>query len=137
MNALFQEKSLITLKETVCGAGYMILAFADALNQAGYAPHRYLWVSATGIEPVAAGITYIQLSLCGVVGEVAIGNAFRNEWRRILYTPGHFIQRIGSAALMFIREVQADVMRLSRGALLTVFTVELTVQQEMHLQNYS
>ena len=47
------------------------------------------------------------------------------------------IQRIGSAALMFIREVQPDVMRLSRGALLTVFTVELTVQQEMHLQNYS
>ena len=90
VNAPFQEMPLVTLKEPACGVGRMVLAFSDALNQAGYAPHRYLWFSATDIDPLAAGITYIQLSLCGVAGEVVIGNVLRNERRRILYTPGHY-----------------------------------------------
>lgn len=67
----------------------MALAFADVLHQAGYASYRYLWVSATDIDPLAAGMAYIQLSICGVAGEVVIGNALCDERRRVLLTPGH------------------------------------------------
>ncbi|HFS2703829.1 TPA: SAM-dependent DNA methyltransferase, partial [Escherichia coli] len=33
---------------------------------------------------------YIQLSLCGVAGEVVIGNSLCNERRRVLLTPGYY-----------------------------------------------
>lgn len=91
VKAIFDEKPFITLSEPACGAGCMVLAFADALNQAGYASHRYLWVSATDIDPLAAGMAYIQLSLCGVAGEVVIGNSLCGERRRVLLTPGHYL----------------------------------------------
>ena len=47
-----------------------------------------MWVPATDIDPLAAGMAYIQLSLCGVPGEVVIGNSLCNERRRVLLTPG-------------------------------------------------
>lgn len=87
----FCGKPFITLREPACGAGCMVLAFADVLREAGYAPHRYLWVSATDIDPLAAGMAYIQLSLCGVAGEVVIGNSLNDERRRVLLTPGHYL----------------------------------------------
>lgn len=87
----FREKPFITLREPACGAGCMVLAFADVLREAGYAPHRYLWVSATDIDPLAAGMTYIQFSLCGIASEVVIGNSLNDERRRILLTPGHYM----------------------------------------------
>ncbi|AYZ18711.1 MULTISPECIES: N-6 DNA methylase [Klebsiella] len=91
VKTMFDEKPFITLSEPACGAGCMVLAFADVLNQAGYASYRYLWVSATDIDPLAAGMAYIQLSLCGVAGEVVIGNALFDERRRVLLTPGHYL----------------------------------------------
>ncbi|HBD1844086.1 TPA: SAM-dependent DNA methyltransferase [Salmonella enterica] len=90
VDLVFQEKKFITLWEPACGAGCMILAFADVLRAAGYQPHRYLWISATDIDPLAAGMAYIQLSLCGIAGEVVIGNALSDERRRVLYTPAHY-----------------------------------------------
>lgn len=86
----FRNKPFITLSEPACGAGCMTLAFASVLREAGYFPHRYLWVSATDIDPLAAGMAYIQLSLCGVAGEVVIGNSLNDERRRVLYTFGHY-----------------------------------------------
>lgn len=68
----------------------MVLAFASVLREAGFAPHRYLWVSVTDIDPLAAGMAYLQLSLCGVAGEVVIGNALFDQRRRVLCTPAHY-----------------------------------------------
>lgn len=86
-------KAVVTSDECYgwAGAGCMVLAFADVLQKAGWPPHRYLWVSATDIDPLAAGMAYIQLSLCGIAGEVVVGNTLVNERRRILYTPGHYL----------------------------------------------
>lgn len=88
----FRDKPFITLSEPACGAGCMALAFAWVLREAGYSPHRYLWVSATDIDPLAAGMAYIQLSLFGVPGEVVIGNSLSGERRRVLYTPVHLLE---------------------------------------------
>ncbi|MEG3126989.1 N-6 DNA methylase [Pantoea cypripedii] len=91
LEELFQQKPFITLREPACGAGCMVLAVADILNQAGYASHRHMWFSATDVDPLSAGMAYIQLSLCGVAGEVVIGNSLMDERRRILYTPAHYL----------------------------------------------
>lgn len=87
---MFDEKPFLTLSEPACSAGCMVLAFADVLNQADYASHRYLWFSATDIDPLAADMAYIQLSLCGVAGESVIGNILSDEQRWGLLTPGHY-----------------------------------------------
>lgn len=88
---IFRDKPFITLMEPACGAGCMVLAFASVLQEAGYSPFRHLWVSATDIDPLAAGMAYIQLSLSGVAGEVVIGNSLCDERRRVLLTPGHYM----------------------------------------------
>ncbi len=87
----FRDKPFITLSEPACGAGCITLAFASVLREAGFPPHRRMWVSATDIDPLAAAMAYIQLSLCGVAGEVVIGNALCDERRRVLYTPMHYL----------------------------------------------
>ncbi|GAA3592221.1 N-6 DNA methylase [Gibbsiella greigii] len=89
VNKVFNQRPFITLFEPACGAGCMVLAYADVLNHAGFASRRHLWVSATDVDPLAAGMAYIQLSLCGVASEVVIGNSLHNEHRRTLNTPGH------------------------------------------------
>ncbi|CCP01916.1 hypothetical protein BN439_0827 [Erwinia amylovora Ea644] len=90
----FRDKPFITLSEPACGAGCITLAFASVLREAGFPPHRRMWVSATDIDPLAAAMAYIQLSLCGVAGEVVIGNALCDERRRVLYTPMHYWGRM-------------------------------------------
>lgn len=55
VKALFENKPFITLSEPACGAGSMILAMADTLNRSGYPAYRRMWVSATDIDPLAAG----------------------------------------------------------------------------------
>jgi type I restriction-modification system DNA methylase subunit len=86
---LFRDKPFITLSEPACGAGCMSLAFASVLREAGFPPHKFMWVSATDIDPMAAGMAFIQLSLCGVAGEIVIGNSLTDQRRRVLYTPTH------------------------------------------------
>lgn len=87
----FRDKPFITLNEPACGADCMALAFARVLQEAGYLPHRHLWVSATDIDQLAAGMAYIQLSLCGVAGEVVIGDSLNDECRRVQLTPTHYL----------------------------------------------
>ncbi|MCX8967026.1 SAM-dependent DNA methyltransferase [Erwinia psidii] len=92
IKAKLQRQPFITLNEPACGSGCMVLAFANALREAGLSPHRHLWVSATDVDPLAAGMAYIQLSLCGIAGEVVIGNSLANERRRVLHTPVHYFE---------------------------------------------
>ena len=69
VKALFEDKPFITLSEPACGAGSMILAMADTLNRSGYPAYpQDIGCRQPDIDPLAAGMAYIQLSLCGVAG---------------------------------------------------------------------
>jgi hypothetical protein len=59
----------------------------------GYTVSEQLWVSVTDVDPLAANMSYIQLSLCGIAAEVVTGNALTLERRRTLYTPLHYTGR--------------------------------------------
>ncbi len=84
--ARFTEHQIIAVIKSV-EAGRTV---KDVCRQAGYSPHRHMWVSVTDIDPLAAGMAYIQLSLCGIPGEVVIGNALCDERQRVLLTPVHY-----------------------------------------------
>lgn len=88
--AQLATRPFITASEPCCGAGGMMLALADGVREAGFDPAQHLWVSCTDVDPVAASMAYIQLSLAGIPGEVVTGNVLTNERRRVMYTPAHW-----------------------------------------------
>lgn len=74
----------VTLYEPACGSGGMVLALAQSL-----APERVdlLRVTARDINPVAADMCYINLTLWGIPSQVILGNslsgAVTRGWKNI------------------------------------------------------
>ena len=87
-----EEQDYITLCEPACGAGGMILAFAEEFRSAGFEPGRQLFVQASDLSSVAASMCYVQLSLCGIPALVLQQNTITQEvfWER--YTPTYFLK---------------------------------------------
>lgn len=91
IDRLLADKPFFTVYEPACGSAGMLLAIAEVVREKGFNPDRHLWVSCTDIDPVASGMAYIQLSLMGGAGEVVTGNALKDERRRVMYTPAHWL----------------------------------------------
>ncbi|WP_340618801.1 N-6 DNA methylase [Xenorhabdus entomophaga] len=92
VSARLQEQPFVTLYEPACGAGCMTLAAADVLREQGHDPLCSLWVSAIDIDPLAAVMAYVQLSLTGIPAAVTIGNALDDGGsKRTRYTPAHYL----------------------------------------------
>lgn len=62
------------------------------LSEVGCSPHRYLWILATDIDPLTAGMVYIQHSLFDAPVEVVIGNPRRDECWRVIYTLVYYME---------------------------------------------
>lgn len=92
---------VITIYEPACGAGGLIVASIDALNDAGV---NYSWnafVDCGDIDPRCVHMTYVTLSLLGVPAVVRLGDALMMEYRQAWFTPAylmawpHFKKQIG------------------------------------------
>ncbi len=92
---------VITIAEPTCGAGGLIVASIDALNEAGV---NYSWnafVDCGDIDPRCVHMTYVTLSLLGVPAVVRLGDALMMEYRQTWFTPAylmawpHFKRQIG------------------------------------------
>lgn len=92
---------VLTIYEPTCGAGGLIVASIDALNEAGV---NYSWnafVDCGDIDPRCVHMTYVTLSLLGVPAVVRLGDALMMEYRQTWFTPAylmawpHFRSRIG------------------------------------------
>lgn len=107
-----RREGMITLSEPTCGAGGMVIAYAECLIEAGLNPSAQLFVNCIDIDPVAADMAFIQLSLLGIAAEVVTGNTLTLQFNRVRYTPVYYIngfeeklqsQRRIKAMLDFIR----------------------------------
>ncbi|MFS7282056.1 N-6 DNA methylase [Serratia proteamaculans] len=85
--------SYITLDEPACGAGGMVIGAAAAMLDAGYNPQRQLLVQCTDLDPVAARMCYVQLSLLGMQACVRIGNTITQNITREMFTPFWYLNR--------------------------------------------
>lgn len=92
---------VLTIYEPTCGAGGLIVAAIDALNEAGV---NYSWnafVDCGDIDPRCVHMTYVTLSLLGVPAVVRLGDALAMEYRQAWFTPAylmawpHFKKQIG------------------------------------------
>ena len=82
---------VLTIYEPTCGAGGLIVAAIDALNEAGV---NYSWnafVDCGDIAPRCVHMTYVTLSLLGVPAVVRLGDALMMEYRQTWFTPAYLI----------------------------------------------
>ncbi|ECJ2402510.1 N-6 DNA methylase, partial [Salmonella enterica subsp. diarizonae] len=83
------NREYITVCDPACGAGGMIVATAEAMLEAGYNPQKQMLAFCTDIDPLAAMLCYIQLTLMHIPAVVSIGNSLTMEMTREMATPAY------------------------------------------------
>ncbi|MFB4363028.1 N-6 DNA methylase [Pantoea sp. BS_8] len=86
-----KREGLFTLSEPTCGAGGMVVAVAECMLEVGLNPSEQMFVNCIDIDPVAADMAFIQLSLLGIPAEVITGNTLTMKFSRVRYTPVYYI----------------------------------------------
>lgn len=84
---LIEENGFITVSEPACGAGGMLLAVADVLEQRGYDPSQHMLVQAIDVSPLCYHMTYVQLTLRGIPAAVIRANTLTMEQFESAWTP--------------------------------------------------
>jgi len=87
------EQGYITVNDPTCGAGVLLIAFANVLRDKGINYQNYCLFVAEDIDITAAQMCYIQLSLLGCSGYVMVHNSLMpEEWspEQMWYTPLYF-----------------------------------------------
>lgn len=87
MDEVIARDGYITLQEPACGAGAMVLAYADVLQEHGYTPAHHMLVHATDISTTAYMMGYLQLAWRGIPSLVVRGNSLSMEVFEMAWTP--------------------------------------------------
>jgi hypothetical protein len=90
-NMAKSNKPFITLSEPACGAGGMVLAFANEMLKKDINPAEKLYVQCIDIDRLAGLMCYLQLSLWHIPAEVIIGNTITLNFREVYYTPSYYL----------------------------------------------
>ena len=90
-NLKHSNKPFITLSEPTCGAGGMVLAFANEMRRNKINPAEKLFVQCIDIDRLAGLMCYIQLSLWYIPAEIIIGDTLSLEFREVYYTPAYYL----------------------------------------------
>lgn len=86
-----RHEGFVTVSDPASGAAGMIVAYAEVLLEAGYNPSEQMFGSCIDIDPIAADMAFIQLSLLGIPAEVVTGNTLTMQLNRVRYTPVYYI----------------------------------------------
>lgn len=77
-----EEKGYIAVNDCCCGAGALLIAYANAAERAtvdsGYNWQKHILFTAQDVDMVTGLMCYIQLSLLGCAGYVKIGDSILN-----------------------------------------------------------
>ncbi|WP_273968382.1 N-6 DNA methylase [Enterobacter cancerogenus] len=90
-----RREGFVTVSDPASGAAGMIVAYAEYLLEAGYNPSEQMFGSCIDIDPIAADMAFIQLSLLGIPAEVVTGNTLTMQLHRVRYTPVYYINNFG------------------------------------------
>lgn len=83
----FEQKDVVQIHEPACGAGAMILAAAEYMNDHGIDYGRQAHFVAQDLDFTAVCMTYIQLSIAGVSAKVVHGNTLSMKIYQQFLTP--------------------------------------------------
>ena len=73
--ARIDEQGWISVCDTCIGGGAMLIAAANVLKEQGINYHNHVLFVGQDLDPVVAKMAYIQLSLLGCPGYIAIGDS--------------------------------------------------------------
>ncbi|MEM7132086.1 MAG: N-6 DNA methylase [Chloroflexota bacterium] len=82
-----QKKSFITVSEPASGAGGMLIALAEVLQEKGYQPSEAMFFEAVDVSKLCADMTYLQTGILGLSGMVRHGNTLTMESWSHRFTP--------------------------------------------------
>ncbi|MBB2199896.1 SAM-dependent DNA methyltransferase [Gluconacetobacter sp. 1c LMG 22058] len=102
---IIEQSGFITVHEPACGAGAMVIAFAETLREAGINYQQHMHVTAVDVDPRAAHIAYVQFSLLHIPATVIVGNSLTLETRESWFTPAHILG--GWSRRLAVREPRA------------------------------
>lgn len=86
-NQNLKNMETITIKESSCGSGGMIIAYIDTLFKNGINFQEKLYVVASDADIKAVYMTYLQLSIIGVKAVVSHKDALKDDVWQTLETP--------------------------------------------------
>ncbi|MBY4898679.1 N-6 DNA methylase [Cupriavidus sp. AU9028] len=86
-----ERDGFVTVLEPASGAGGMVIACADALNDAGQNYQRTMHATCIDIDPRCVHMTYVQLALLHIPAIVVHGNALSLESWSNWFTPAHIL----------------------------------------------
>lgn len=96
-DAALKEKGFISVSDPACGAGAMLIAFANVAKKHGVNYQKHVLFVAQDIDRTAALMCYIQLSLLGCPAVVIIGDSLVKPGfhpdNDIWYTPFYYLNR--------------------------------------------
>lgn len=85
--ALFDEKETVTVSEPSCGAGAMVLALCEHLEELEINYVHRMHVVCQDLDFTACCMAYIQLSIIGCSAHIVHGNTLTMETRQVFVTP--------------------------------------------------
>lgn len=85
------RQGFVTVSDPASGSAGMIIAYAENLLEAGYNPSEQMYAHCVDIDPIAADMSFIQLSLLGIPAQVVTGNSLTLECSRVRFTPVYYI----------------------------------------------
>ena len=82
---VISEQGFIKVSEPCCGAGGMILAFAETMLKNGINPQQYMIFQGIDIDINCCRMSFIQTSLMGLVGEILHGDTISLKiWQKFI-----------------------------------------------------
>lgn len=80
-----EEQGFIKVSEPCCGAGGMILAFAETMLKHNINPQQYMIFQGIDIDKNCCRMSFIQTSLMGLTGEIVHGDTITlNCWQKFV-----------------------------------------------------
>lgn len=89
--SVIARQGFVTVSDPASGSAGMIIAYAENLLEAGYNPSEQMYAHCVDTDPIAADMSFIQLSLLGIPAQVVTGNSLTLECSRVRYTPVYYI----------------------------------------------
>lgn len=86
-----KRHGFMRLQEPACGAGGMVIAAAESLNDAGLNYQQAMHATCIDIDPCCVHMAYVQLSLLHIPAVVVHGNALSMQIWGMWYTPAHIM----------------------------------------------
>ncbi len=104
------ERGFIRLSEPAAGAGGMVIATADVLNDAGFNYQQAMHAQTIDVDLRCVHMTFIQFAMLHIPAVVVHGNSLSMEAWSTWYTPAHILG--GWGAKLRADQVQTQARRL-------------------------